>query len=173
MKFDHFKLFKYKQIFLKNSNGFAMDFHSFRGKIRFQIFLIAGNININLIPICFAHRASKMAEEGERKENRECRMVYPITRPRWFIHAHATNIIASYARVDTWMGSWPSVLAIGTVDRVRPIPVDVSPPPGPELPKGVRFTIVPRCAMPRAFHRFGIPPPNNKHVYPESLSNIN
>lgn len=68
VKLDHFKLFKYKQIFLKNSNGFAMDFHSFRGKIRFEIFLIAGNININLIPICFAHRASKMAEEGERKE---------------------------------------------------------------------------------------------------------
>lgn len=106
----------------------------------------------NLLPICFARPRWRRKENGRKIG--ESRMVYPITRPRWFIHAHATNIIASYARVDTWMGSWPSVLAAGTVDRVRPIPADVSPPPGPELPEGVRFTIAPRRAMPRAFHRF-------------------
>lgn len=38
-------------------------------------------------------------------------------------------------------GSWSSVPVTGTADQVRPILLDVSPPPGPELPKGVRVTI--------------------------------
>lgn len=145
--FSNFKLFEFKQIFqLQNSNGFV----SFVSKKNLR-FVNRKEIT-NLLPICFARPRWRRKENGRKIG--ESRMVYPITRPRWSIHAHATNIIASYARVDTWMGSWPSVLAAGTVDRVRPIPADVSPPPGPELPEGVRFTIAPRRAMPRAFHRF-------------------
>ena len=68
-------------------------------------------------------------------------IVYLITSALIHPRAHTTNVIASYARVGTWMGFWSSVLAIGTADRVRPIPVDVPPPPSPELPKGVRVTI--------------------------------